>query len=378
MHKDEMKTHLMNILSSDQNQRSLAEQKILEFQNANFSTFLDVLLEIHCEESDELHPYKITAGILMKNSLHSNDKALQNSIEEKWIMIDQSLRGKIKNRLIQNISTSKLKIALLSANALATIGRIEIYRGSFKELYQVMQTFINSNNQILMRAALECIGLLCTYMIVETSYDFTNDSDTIYDLITCKLEKSQEQIIKTGAIKCLIFSLETIEASISEEGKMLNLLGKVAAMCDGDEELTAYSIEALYKIMGLYHEKMAGCFDQLIGFIMTLFSVDSELVTIQIIEFWCVLAEIEIETQGRIIEKNCAPILQYLLSKLYKNEFQNEEGWNSHKAATACIETISKCVTTSFLNFQFYREFIEKNFSSEDLAKQEVGTIALG
>ena len=373
-----MQDLLQDALSSDHAKRTGAESIIISLQNNDFLTFLDVLIKIFCEEADTLSSYRITAGILLRNSLHSADQATQYQIEAKWMDLENGFRQRVKELLLANMHSQKPKVALISGSILAAIARIEVVRESFKDFFVVMHSYLEKDNDATVGAALEGVGSAATYLIEETGYSFSSDSDVIFSVILKKLTKGESTSIKMGALKCLINSLEALESTMSNSQNVALLLGAMVSIACEDEDLMSYMVECLYMILGLYYRKLGQSFDVLLDFVKRVSKTESERVSIQAIEFWCILAEIEVDIGGCLVEKNLFQIMDYLLSKLFKHEEQDEGGWNSHKAAANCIEYVAKCVKTELLEFDLFRNFVVENINSGDTHRQEAGTIALG
>eukprot|EP00866_Antonospora_locustae_P002567 jgi/Antlo1/2567/678 len=378
MNKYQMIDLLNNALSSDYTIRANAENIIINLQNNNFASFLRVLLEIFDEEVGSIPPHRISSGILLKNSLHSADPATQHQIETNWMCLDMHFREEMKATLLKNMRSTKLKIALMSAGVVASIARIELIRGSFQNFFIMMHSLLNEGDAILSKAILEGTGITATYLIEETSYDFSSNSSVIFNMIIIKLKKEEGSDVRMYALKCLSSSLEGLESVMESHQDAKLLLTAVIDSADDDEEFISYSVECLYTILGLYYGRLVQCIDIPLEYVKMLMTRDSEKISMQVIEFWSVIAEIEAENGGMFVENNLLFVLNYLLHKLRKSEDHDIEGWDTHKAATACIENISKCTRTDLIDFKPFYTFVMQNIHAQDQHQQDVGTIALG
>lgn len=373
-----MKALLQDALSVDQSVRTNAENTIISLQNNDFALFLQVLMAIFCEEDVQIPPYRIVAGILLKNSLHTKDQTIQHHCEAKWGALGESFRGEVKALVLGNMRSGKLKVALISGGIMGAIARIELPQGSFKDFFELMHAYVREGKETLTRAALESVGLAATHLIEETSYDFASDSKIILSILTQKLVPGENDDIKMDALKCVVSSLEAIEATMDNPSSVDSLLRAITSVVSDDDELTAYAVECVYMIVGLYYMKLEYCFGMLIEFVKGLLGTDSEKVHVQIIEFWSVLAEVEADSGGNLTEQNLFVIMKYLLPRLVKGDGYDDEGWNSHKAATNCVENVSKCIGIDLLDFGPFASFVAAGLDSEDIRYQEAGAIALG
>ncbi|KCZ77010.1 hypothetical protein H311_01983, partial [Anncaliia algerae PRA109] len=369
---------LENVLSTNLELRSSAEEMINELQNKNYQGFFTLLIQILTE--DFASPsVQHTAGLILKNSLHSNDPATQNQIEERWISLDNNFRQQIKNHLIYLMSTQKIRTAFLSCNILSGIARIEMTRNQYNDFFTLLNSLLEEKNETLIRCILELVGITCLSLIEETTFDFTKYSGAIFMICLKKMKKEESFEIKNNALKCTNSCLEALENVLNDERNILLLLDALIDISTGKEdELITWSMKVIYRMLGLYYKYMGNNFNKLFLFIQSMQNYESEQVSMEVLEFWTVLAEIECELETNYYtERSLTIFLPYVLTKLIKTDEQMEDVWNSHKAATTALEKISKTVSFELINHPIIIEFLRSNLKNNE-EQLELAFIALG
>lgn len=376
--KTKMIKVLENVLSTNLEQRTNSEEIINELQNKNYQGFFTLLLQILTEESSSPSVQQ-TAGLVLKNSLHSNDSATQFKIEEKWISLDENFRQELKNHLVFLMNSQKMRVAFLASNILAGIARIELVRNQFLNFFSMLSSLLGEKNEILIRCLLHCVGSTCFSLIEETSFDFTPHSNYIFMICVSRMKREESFEIKNSALKCINSCLEALEDVLTNENTISIFLDSLFSLCSEEEQdLTLQAMKAIYRLIGLHYKNMGQNFIKLINFIRVIQNYQSEQITMEVLEFWTVLAEIEYEMETSYhTERNIELILPYILKKLEKTDEQNEEGWNSHKAAATALEKISKTVKFELINHPIIIHFLRENLSKEE-KELEMALITVG
>ncbi|EPR78483.1 Karyopherin [Spraguea lophii 42_110] len=394
MDRSEIEFLLECCSSPDAQKRSTSESKILSLRDNNFSTFVSLLIQIFTEEDMGKTNIRTTAGIVLRNSLHAVDPTLQSAIECKWINTNSDIKEIIKKSLAKNMASKLQRIRSLSAGTLAGIARIEIplqhWPTFFKDITAVMASI---KNDLITEAMLECVGILCGYLTSEISFDFSMDAIVIYNLILSKIGNSKNKQIKYMALKALVSSLEAFSTIINEDNiqttimKILNMISE-----DNDPEIIKYSLDILIKLLDLYYEKLQ-IMGEIIIFVKKYYTSKNEEVLLKVVYFWTVICELELEYKmNSIVEQNLDNILPFLLKGLFKTDEYDEDSWNLHKVATACLTLISIVSTREILSNNIIKDFISKNleadndvfeleYGNEDYSNcynKEIGIIALG
>eukprot|EP00884_Botryococcus_braunii_P012569 jgi/Botrbrau1/21312/Bobra.0184s0023.1 len=161
-----------------------------------------------------------------------------------------------------------------------------------------------------------------------------------------------------------------------------------------DEVIRQESFQCLVKVASGYYDKLP-------SYMVTIFELsrravmeDVEDVAKQAIEFWCTVAEEEIELQEEqdegdssainhhFVKQALRPLLQLLLEQLFKQEDDQDKDdtlWNVSMAAGTCIGLIAATVGDEVV--PDVMQFVQGNIlqgGPENWRRREAGTFALG
>ncbi|KAM0686785.1 karyopherin Kap95 [Conglomerata obtusa] len=356
---------IQDVLSPDTQKRNNAEKNIILMQQQDFSRVTLSLIEILVGEESR-SDIRFTAGVILRNSLFSNDASIFLTIEAKWMQIDPEKRQKIKQYLIKNFSSQNVRAGIISATVLACIIRIEYPRQIWGSCFdELLIQFKTSNNLIFQKNIISTILSSILYLKELTP------QETVFQFFTVKLSSENPQLI-IHLLKSLFDAQEYLQKILCYN--CFYIIKLLISLCNINEEITVSVIQNITKFIAFganYVEDMNG----LRVFINNLMQGDESIV-IQAVEFFAALAELEADKKGNYISPFLSSLLPNLFYNLKKDDDFDDEDWTAHKASSSCLQVIASFV--NILGDVNIRNYIKERLMSKDIKLKEEGIIALG
>lgn len=373
MEREKIISHLYNALQPDGGLRQQAENAIMELQSKDYAYFIDNMVDIFTDSGSDVQ-LKLISGIILKNSLHSKDQAIQKVYEEKWCFLDSLRRDNLKTKIIGSFSNPDEKIHLLAGSSLGHIARIELPNNMYKDFFASMEMYLLDSTKSV--AVYEAIGVCCSYLIKETNFNFEDVAKSIFNVcMQSLLNKSIGANIKEASLKCLMNSFEGLETIFKDENNIRYFMGCIAETAGIDKNLTKKSLICLNRFVYLFHSLVKPKLFDIVQYINNFWNVADEDTTIQLLEFWTILSE---AGDVDIVNNNLEYTLPRVLKSLKKGEDYNEQSWNAHKAAAACLEAFCSVYKGKMYHNMFVYEFIDTGLLSKDKNQIDVAAVALG
>ncbi|KAF7684000.1 Importin subunit beta-1 [Astathelohania contejeani] len=373
MNKEQIEYFLSNALSPDVTIRSTAEQEILRIQEQDFNSFLDILSNILGTE-DGNPSVRMTAGIVMRNSLHANDRGMQARIEEKWIMVKH--KQLFKEKMFSMLDNKNQRIRDIAIGCLASIARIEIPHNDWPQFFDYMRDAMAQGIR-QQRGLLETVGQTCALLTNDLGYNFSQHSITIYQIFQQTLPSDNTPI----SLNNLKLSMEALYYAFKNDDRLIEILN-VLFMLAKQNGLTAAALECLVKFTNVYYYILKDYMPRIIQEVNPYILNESDAISLQAIDFWSTIAEIEDEEEeagsNSIIKANINTLLPILLHRLFKPEDYDDEEWTPHKAACSCLQLISQALKTQLTLNPILVEFVETNLLSPDSNRRAAAEMALG
>jgi hypothetical protein len=139
----------------------------------------------------------------------------------------------------------------------------------------------------------------------------------------------------------------------------------------------------MVKLVNLFYFSLSRQMDSLISFVNRFITRKEEMISLQAIDFWTTLSEIEDDLgEGSYVVKNVGVVLPLLLEKLKKPEDYDDEEWSPHKASCTCLQSISLCVKGELLEMEDLRRLMRRGIlpggASKNRSDMDTAIIALG
>lgn len=373
MERQEIEKCLYNALNPNDAIRREAEMRITDFQSKDYCSFVQNVVSIFKDINSSME-LKMLSGIILKNSLHSSDAKIQDLYEQKWSAIDNNTREYIKKQIIECFGNTNEKIANLAGSALGYIARIELslnlYFDFFDVMVQVMQDDLKAS------AVYEAVSTCCATLTNETLFNFKMFLNTIFNICMMKLENPQTSAnIKEVALKCTMNCFKTLQDVFNNENAVIRFLNSIAMSTTTDASLTPKALICLNKFVFLNYNLIENKIPDIITFFNNFWTLPSEEVLVQVIEFWTILAEIK---EINFIEEYLEFLLPHVLRLMKKNEDYVDLKWNAHKASAYLLETISETYGSKILFNNLVFNYIESELNSGDKIRIDTGAIVLG
>ncbi|WUR04108.1 importin subunit beta [Vairimorpha necatrix] len=373
MERKDIEQCLYNALQPDDSIRREAELKITDLQSKNYCFFLQNITNIFIDPNTPVQ-LKMIAGIILKNSLHSSDSKIQGIYEQKWCEMAHETREIMKNLLTNIFADQNEKIYNLAGSAIGYIARIELNNNLSFDFFNKMEQQVTEEAKS--PAVFEAVSTCCVTLSDETNFNFDQFIENIFNICTMKLELKQSSVIvKETSLKCLMNCFKTISTIFKNENFILKFLNCIAITASTDPKLIYKSLICLNRFVFLNHQIISDKIPDIINYINNFWNFPSDNVSVQVVEFWTILAEIK---GIDYIEKNLDFLLPNILRLMKKNEDYNDQSWNAHKASAYFLETISEIYGCEIFFNNTVFKFIEGELNSEDKKRIDIGAITLG
>eukprot|EP00842_Homolaphlyctis_polyrhiza_P001071 jgi/Hompol1/1965/HPOL_002808-RA len=329
--------------------REDATNKLKALETENFANYVAFLCQELANAALPGH-VRMSAGLMIKNSLSSRDVLRQAEMSSKWLNVDANFRNQIKQAVLISLTTSDTQTASTVAQLIAAIASIELPQGQWRELIRILlEQITTTESDNIKQACLTTVGYICEAMDPNV---LEGQSDAILTAVAHGARKEEPNVnVRRTAIKALLNSLEFVDSNFEKEASHCFATLSVLIVCEAtqseDSDLQVAAFECLVKIMCLYYDKMIHYMGKaLYGLTMLGMRHDNPKVVLQAVEFWSSVAEIEYDLPAQRQDAQDAgeplpsfhdfctaaipqivPILLWLMTK--KEEDEDEDEWNA-------------------------------------------------
>lgn len=397
----QLATYLQHATSPDKATRDQAEAGIRQLEQADWAAFVSSLAsELANESSSEIG--RQMASVLLKNALDAKDSRVKADKTAQWKGLDDSRKTQIRAALLQALASPVANAAHGAAMAIAKLARIEILDNSWPELLDTVHRCVAAESPETTRVyGLQCLGYICEEHNEVADQFPQQETNKILTSIVGGMASSQPLEVKLYATKALCDALEFASMNFEKQEErdcIMQVIYEAAVSPDQRIRLAAY--QNLNKVADLHYKYLEPYIAMIFSLTTQSFLDANDEVAMQAIEFWSVLAEIELllkeeeeELDGvtshvemeckRFLERCATELVPKLLDMLtLQNEEQDDEDteWNKCMAATVCLMNIAKTVKDDI--FEIVKLFIQTNVSKraapEDWRFREAAITAFG
>ena len=314
--------------------------------------------------------------------------------------LDENVKTEVKSSLLATLGTSAQDVAQTAALAVAKVAAIEIPRDRWKELIpSLLSNAQTSTPTNIRQVTLQTLGYVCEEL-GKIEGDFM-DQDTVNAVLTSVVSgmrpEEANRDIKIAATKALDNALEFASNNFSNEAER-NYIMQV--LCQEtlaeDPRVQQIAWECLISIAELYYAVLPSYMSSIFELTQRSLQSDEAEVSLQALEFWLGIAEIEINIDERKEEETDNPdlvnhnfiktALQQLVPLLLQQLTRQEEGaeeneaWNIALAAGTALGLAAVDVGDPIVELvmPFVQENIQRNNSPEDWRLREAATFAFG
>ncbi|KAL3231124.1 Importin subunit beta-1 [Nakaseomyces bracarensis] len=394
MSAQEFSTILENtILSPDQNVRLSSETQLKKLSNDNFLQYAGLLSQVLILPEARLEA-RILAALSLKNELLSKDSIKNQQYAQRWMtVIDPDSRQQIKANALTALMDVEPRIANASAQLIAAIADIELPRGGWPDLMQIMVNNTNTNQaENVKRASLLALGYICESADPQSQALMASSNSILIAIVQGAQSSEPSKLVRLAALNALADSLVFIKNNMEREGERNYLMQVVCeATQTNDTDIQAAAFGCLCKIMSLFYAFMKPYMEQAL-YALTVETMKSEddKVASMAVEFWSTICEEEIDIAYELTQFPQSPLQSYnfaissvndvlpnLLNLLTRqNEDPEDDDWNVSMSAGACLQLFAQSCGNHVLPPVL--AFVEQNFGHENWRNREAAVMAFG
>lgn len=390
----EITQFLLSAQSPDANVRTRAEDSLRLFEEQNLPVFL-LSLSFELSNNDKPVESRRLAGIVLKNSLDAKDAARKESLIQKWVAIDTSIKSQVKDLLLKTLGSVVPEARHTSSQVIAKVASIEIPRKQWPELIAFLLHNMTQQDSpaTLKQATLETLGYVCE----EISHrDLMQDEvNSVLTAVAQGMKLTEPSLeVRLAATRALCNALDFAQTNFENEMER-NYIMKVVceAAVSQEAENRKAAFECLVQISSTYYDILEPYMQTIFELTSNAVRGDQESVALQAIEFWSSICDEELELQeygvvesgdsgpphSHFIEKALPSIVPMLLETLLKQEEDQdqEDGiWNLSMAGGTCLGLVARTVGDNIV--PLVMPFVEANIVKPDWHGREAATYAFG
>lgn len=381
---------LNNCQSPDINVRTMAEKWLAEAEKQNLALFLQIL----CAElanNDKPAQTRRLAGLIIKNSLTAKDEARKQVLVTKWLQqVDPNIKTQIKQAVLMTLASPVREARATAAQVISKIAHIEVPKGLWNDLVQILLNNMQQESEFLRQATLETLGYICE----EIEPDILKAQANAILTAVCKGIKDKNPELKIAGLHAMYNALEFVKANFEKENER-NYIMQV--LCESavfqDVKVRVASLECLVKVAQQYYDKLTAYMQKIFNITLEAIKKDDEQVAQQAIEFWSTICDEEIYLQEEAEEeeyknqpqKQCqnfiraalkylVPLLTECLTK--QEDEPDEDTWNVAMAAGTCLSLVAAAVGDEVV--AYVMPFVTQNINNQNWKFREAATLAFG
>lgn len=381
------------ILSPDQNVRLTSETQLKKLSNENFLQYAGLLAQVLVLPEAKVEA-RILAALSLKNELVSKDSIKNQQFAQRWATtIDPESKQQIKSNALAVLMDNEPRVANASAQLIAAIADIELPRGEWPDLMQIMVDNTNTNQpENVKRASLLALGYICESADPQSQVLMASSNSILIAIVQGAQSSEPSKLVRLAALNALADSLVFIKNNMEREGERNYLMQVVCeATQANDTDIQAAAFGCLCKIMSLFYAFMKPYMEQAL-YALTIATMKSEddKVASMAVEFWSTICEEEIDIAYELSQFPQSPLQSYnfslssikdvlpnLLNLLMRqNEDPEDDDWNVSMSAGACLQLFAQNCGNYVL--QPVLEFVEQNITNDNWRNREAAVMAFG
>ncbi|KAL3621525.1 hypothetical protein CASFOL_036437 [Castilleja foliolosa] len=370
---------LLSAQSTDAKVRNEAETTLGQFRDQNLQHFL-VSLSFEFSNVGKPTDSRILAGIVLKNSL-----------DARWVAINDSLKSQIKNNLLDILGSSLQKLSHTAAEVVSKIASIEVPRKEWPELFRLLHANMTQPDSpaSLKHATLEILGYVCE----EISNKDLVQKEVLYILeaITRGIDVPEQNTeVCLAAVRALYIALGHQQPNFLNDMQMCYIMRVIcnAAMA-GDKEIREAVFGCLVSIASTYYNLLKRYMPSIIQLTSNAFHGHEEAVVLKAVDFWSAICDKEMEIQHNklkhyhFIKEVLSTLVPILIRTLkqdkdqYKDQDQEDGIRNSTMAGVTCLCLVARTVGDAVVPHVL--PFVKENITNKwHWPSREAATYALG
>ena len=366
---DQLTIILQNAMNNDQSIRKQAEDQITALINQNFGQFLIELSKKISTENEKKEVRQISATII-KNMIN------KLKYTEDWFKLNEEIKKAIKENVLSTLASNDVDIRKAAALALAGICKIEIPRGQWLNIFDILSN-TSQNKDINIQ--------LSSLTALEYIYEELEE-DKIPNEIVAKLLNTYYSILSgeninpqlaINTLKSIIKFLPFISDFIVDPKARANFYGLIEKYVRHDDErIRRVALETFMEIIKNYYDSLQDYIEKIFDFSLPIIEKDKESNSIFCIEIWCGIGYEE-DYRLNVIHNDKKPSYNFLqryheplgkicLKYIVTDNYDNEE-YSLSGACFNLIAIMSRCCQYNFLKNMINYIGVNINDASEKI-----------
>lgn len=357
----------------------------MKLENENLALFLGSL----CHElgnEEKASNVRSMAGIRLKNTLVVRDERQRTVLAARWLALADQTRHQIKSLALNILSSPNKDARSTACLVVAAIGGIEIPAGKWPDLIDALTFNIISNPALHVKeASLQTLGYICE----QIPENLDKKSGQILNAISVGLSAEQKSVeIRQVATQALVDALGFAKSNMAQEKERNLIMTMLFTSATSDSEaIRASAYEGLVEVASAYYEYLNPYMTTIFQLTANAIQKDVDIVARQAVEFWSMIADVELEMLEdeseeaecmKLTQKalpNLLPLILVAMTKQVEDE-DDDESWNLSKAADSFLVLAAQ--VTGDVIVQPVLNWVKANISSANWREREAAILAFG
>eukprot|EP00944_MAST-04C_sp_MAST-4C-sp1_P016036 g16036.t1 len=356
---------LTNAMGGDMQKRQQAQAVLEEAEQKQTDQYMVALCNVIANSQNNSQIREI-AALQIKNALDARTDRGQEVKNARYLSIGNDFKEQIKKPLLVALHDVNVpRVRRAAAQAVAKIGSIEIPQNLWPDLLGTLAGSARSDQiqDAVKTSVLECIGYLC-----EQLEEDAVQPAAVNDILTAIIHSMRPEApgnVRLAATTALDQSLAFTGSNmaVEQEANMIVTQICMAAQCGMDpktwtplpnageveEEVRKAAFECMVRLASFFYSNLKNYVQTFFQMTVNAITKDADKVQLQAIEFWSTICdeEFDLMEDGNACENYIAGAVQHLVPLLCNkmcdvNEDDDDDEWVPSKAASTCIELMSK------------------------------------
>ncbi|PSC75516.1 importin subunit beta-1-like [Micractinium conductrix] len=383
--------------SPDAGVRTQAEQQLTQLQQTQPA---ELLVALSCELCNGAKPLdaRRLAGLILKNTLDAKEESRKAALVAQWVSADAGMKKQVKANLLATLGTQG-DAGHTAALVIAKVAAIELPRKEWPELIAALLSNISAqpSTKELRQSTLETLGYTCEELgNLEEDYLSQLEVNSILTAVVQGMRKEEPELdVRHAATVALQNALTFAHNNFGNDGER-NYIMQIT--CEGtlseSARIRQASWECLACIASGYYDKLPAYMTEIFTLTQRTVQGDEEEVVLQALEFWCTVAEEELDRDGdasaepdSVNHNFIKAALPHLVSLLLEQLTKQEEGqetddgvWNVSMASGTCLALCASVAEDAIvpLVMPYVTANIQKADGTDSWRAREAATFAFG
>lgn len=361
---DQLSLILDNVNNPDETIRRAAENEINRFLDENLGQFFIELSKKISTESEKKTVRQLCATII-KNMI------CKPKYTEIWFNLSEDIKQTIKNNILSTLASELIDIRKAAALALAGICKIEIPRGQWLNIFDILINTSQNDNLYIQLSSLTALQYIFEEIKKSNIPNETvaNLLNTYYSLLTRENADPQLSLATLNSVDKFLPFINDFINDTNSKLKFFCLIEKY--IMNSNENIRHAALIIFYDISNFYYDSLQDYIDKMFNFCNQIIENDIEENKRLCIEIWNIIGNEEEERKNSInifkkqyhcfLEKYYLPLSQICLKYIVTDNYERDE----FSLSNTCCELIycmSKVCQYTFM--QEMIKYIGQNINS--------------